>query len=105
MPIFKACSVCGRIALPGTNRCAEHPRATKTSARGYGGAHQRLRKTWEREVAAGGVLCARCGGLISPDEPWDLGHDDSDRSLYIGPEHRACNRAPEGRTPATSRVW
>src|SRR5215207_10927405 len=27
---------------------------------------------------------------ITPDEPWDLGHVDHDRSRYAGPEHRKC---------------
>lgn len=44
-------------------------------------------------VEAGGVLCWRCGALIDRRAPWDLGHDDVDRTKYRGPEHRACNRA------------
>ena len=62
-------------------------------ARGYGSRHKRLRKSWAPKVRAGKVNCARCGLLIGPGQPWDLGHDDDDRSLYSGPEHRRCNRA------------
>jgi predicted Fe-S protein YdhL (DUF1289 family) len=65
----------------------------KTAARGYGNAHQRLRRRWAIRVDRGEVHCARCGRLIEPGTDWDLGHDDEDRSIYAGPEHRACNRA------------
>lgn len=71
----------------------------RTSAqRGYGAAHRRLRAAWTPRVAAGGVLCARCGRPIVPGSAWDLGHDDRDRSYYVGPEHRSCNRAVAGRS-------
>jgi hypothetical protein len=61
--------------------------------RGYGTAHQKLRKLWARQVERGEVRCARCGGWILPGEPWDLDHSDRDRSVYLGPSHAACNRA------------
>jgi hypothetical protein len=60
-----------------------------------------LRAAWARKVAAGGVLCAHCGLPILPGEAWDLGHDDTDRRFWTGPEHRRCNRATSAR--ASSR--
>jgi hypothetical protein len=71
--------------------------AKKTVARGYGANHKRLRRLWEPRVASGDVACARCGRLIVPGSPWDLGHADFDRAAYTGPEHRRCNRATAGR--------
>src|SRR5215467_11086881 len=63
----------------------------------YGRRHAEIRERFVPLVAAGGVKCARCGQLIAPGEPWDLGHDDFDKNRYQGPEHRACNRATAGR--------
>jgi len=63
------------------------------AARGYGWHHQVLRKRWALLVELGGIPCARCGGLIQPGTPWDLGHDDLDRSRPSAPEHRRCNRS------------
>jgi hypothetical protein len=81
----------------------------KTAARGYGTAHQRLRKELAPKVAAGLFNCARCGSQIQPGEAWDLGHSDHNRSRYSGPEHAACNRATSGRRKKRpsrhSQVW
>jgi hypothetical protein len=68
-----------------------------TTARGYGAAHQALRRRLAPDVTAGNVACWRCGQPIQPGQPWDLGHDDADRSQYRGPEHRAHNRAAGAR--------
>ncbi len=84
----------------------------------YGKTHKRLRSSWAKRVAAGGVSCARCGLPIAVGAEWDLGHDDFDRTRYAGPEHRRCNRRAGGRVGAaitkakrrrasrfTSQVW
>lgn len=70
-----------------------------TTARGYGAEHQRARRAWAPVVAAGLVDCWRCGERIPADAPWDLGHDDLDRTMHRGPEHQRCNRATKGRRP------
>lgn len=64
-----------------------------TSARGYGGRHQALRKKLAALVASGRAVCWRCGRPILPGMAWDLGHDDLDRSIYRGVECRRCNRS------------
>ena len=76
----------------------------KTHSRGYGHRHQKLRASWDRRVQAGGILCARCNQPITPGEPWDLGHDDHDRTRYQGPEHRGCNRSAGARNSNHQRT-
>jgi hypothetical protein len=46
-------------------------------------------------------MCWRCGGWVNPSIPWHLGHDDVDRSIYRGPEHRG-RECPKGGNTATS---
>jgi hypothetical protein len=67
--------------------------AGTSTERGYGADHRKLREDWRPLVEAGDVTCWRCGELIQPGDVWDLGHSDTDRSVYRGPEHRGCNRA------------
>lgn len=73
------------------------PRRGNTTDRGYGSTHQRLRAEWAPFVDAGDVDCWRCRLPIDPVEPWDLGHDDDDRTIYRGPEHVTCNRSTAAR--------
>jgi hypothetical protein len=70
-----------------------------TVERGYGQEHRRQRAQLAPMVESGQATCVRCGGWIAPGTPWDLGHDDRDRSVWTGPEHRKCNRATAGRWP------
>jgi hypothetical protein len=72
-------------------------RLATTVARGYDAAHKAERARWAPSVNAGCVACWRCGRIIIPNpallgDGWDLGHDDFDRSIWRGPEHRRCNR-------------
>jgi len=60
--------------------------------KGYGARHRSLRQRFARLVRSGQARCVRCGLPIAPNELWDLGHDDLDRSAWTGPEHRRCDR-------------
>jgi hypothetical protein len=44
-------------------------------------------------------VCARCGLPILPGDEWDLDHGP-DRSSYLGPAHRRCNRVAGARNGA-----
>ena len=94
---------CPHLIPPGTRYCPTHQaaydaRRGTSTARGYGQAHRTTRAAWAPLVQAGGVRCWRCGQLIEPGEPFDLGHDDHDRSITRGPEHQRCNRSAAGRS-------
>ena len=97
---MRVCLDCPTLTPTG-NRCPtcerQRDRARGTSTqRGYGAAHQKQRAALAAAQAAGETLtCWRCGKPITG--PFDLGHDDHDRTQYRGPEHPACNRATAGR--------
>ena len=78
-------------------------RKRSSAARGYGWAHQVLRRRWAPQVEAGLVDCARCGLRLEPGQAWDLGHNDLDRSRYTGPEHARSADCPAGGNRATNR--
>ena len=97
---------CPELIKAGTRdgRCDQHRRARdrargSSTARGYGTAHVKLRAHWQHRLDAGEpITCWRCGQPIDPAETFDLGHCDTDRSHYHGPEHPRCGRATTGRT-------
>jgi hypothetical protein len=62
--------------------------------RRYGPADRQLRARWAPRVAAGVVECARCGDLIEPGEPFDLGHVDGTLA-YSRPEHGRCKSSAD----------
>jgi len=68
--------------------------AVKRAKPYYGHTHKLVRRAVAVSVNDGYAVCARCGHPIDPDEPWDLGHDDNDRSRYAGPEHRRWTGLP-----------
>lgn len=91
------------------------PKPGGTAARGYDTkTHQRRRRQDAKVVEAGGGVCWRCGRPIVPAKilrpdgrwtsNWHLGHDDSDRRVYRGPEHEACNLRAAGQKAARIRA-
>jgi hypothetical protein len=104
----KVCAEPGCPTLTPNSRCPTHTRARDRArgsrqSRGYDTNHDRLRAQWAPRVATGTIPCARCHRLITPTDPWDLGHHDTDRSKYTGPEHATCNRAAGARQPRQRR--
>ena len=106
---YRACSQvgCGALVPAGTGACALCKAAIEAARpspaeRGYGADHRKLRARVARQVARGTVLCARCGLVIEPGTPWDLGHTDN-RQGWSGAEHASCNRADGGRKGLMNR--
>jgi hypothetical protein len=56
----------------------------RTTARGYGWRHQKIRARLKPTVDAGLAIRARYRLAIDPGEPWDLGHSP-DRARYSRP--------------------
>jgi len=99
----RICAKPGCPAIANSSYCTTHQRENDKARgtreqRGYDHAHRQLRKAFIPEHQAGTLICWRCREIIPPNEPFDLGHDDDDRAVYRGPEHRnRCNRAAAGR--------
>jgi hypothetical protein len=82
--------------------------AKSRESRGYGTVHRRLRERYRLLIEGGAVviLCARCRRRILPGEAFDLDHAP-DRTSYLGPSHRRCNRLAGGKQGAavTNARW
>lgn len=65
--------------------------------------HRRRRQAGQRDVDAGRANCWRCGRWLPPGQPWHVGHDDYDRTIYRGTECVPCNLDAAARANAASR--
>ena len=99
---LRVCAEPGCPELQPEPRCFTH-RRDKDKARGsrqergYDSAHDRLRAKYQRSMDAGRTYrCWRCDQPINP-HAWTLGHCDTDRSTYHGPECPPCDYATSGR--------
>ena len=104
MPAPRTCSVPGCPTLVTSGRCglhereADHARGTRQE-RGYDAKHDALRRLAIAKIAAGVVVrCWRCGGQIFTAHDLHIGHDDHDRTITRGPEHKLCNLSAAGRS-------
>lgn len=103
---LRVCAEAGCPELCQGTRCPTHTRARDKARgtrqqRGYDAAHAKLRAHYARRMAKGETFtCWRCLDPIDPAS-WHLGHDDTDRSIYRGPECVPCNTATSGRSSHT----
>ena len=63
---------------------------TSRTSRGYGVAHQAMRKA-AIQALTDGDPCARCHGPMYRSQRLELDHND-DRTGYLGLSHRRCNQ-------------
>jgi 5-methylcytosine-specific restriction endonuclease McrA len=87
--MLKACSICGRIALPGRNRCQLHyidrPRRSGTYTRDA------------KRIVDNAVTCHLCGQGPRPGDPFVADHvlprvlGGPDTPDNLAPAHRSCN--------------
>lgn len=100
MPASRVCPVpgCPAVIPAGVKRCPTHQREHERrrgtpTARGYGTEHRRIRATLVPLLPTGTLRCVTCGVVL---ESLDLGHTE-DRTGYLGPQCRPCNRGDGGR--------
>lgn len=100
---LRVCTQPGCPTLVRSGRCKDHERERDRERgtrqeRGYDARHDRLRANYQRRMDRGQRFrCWRCGNPIDPSD-WTLGHCDTDRIVYHGPECPPCDYATAGRT-------
>lgn len=99
----RVCAEPGCPTLTTATRCPDHERARDRARgtrqqRGYDAAHDATRRASIAKLTAGHTLtCWRCGEPITTADELHIGHDDHDRSITRGDEHRSCNLQAAGR--------
>ena len=89
MTTRRACSICGALAIPGTNRCAHHPKTQRRRDRAY--------TTAARNLVRHATHCAICGKPPTPNDPLvadhriPLAHGGTNTIDNLQPAHRSCN--------------
>jgi hypothetical protein len=90
------CDRCRRpVPTPGTRRKRTRTHTQSAAARGYGNAHQALRRSWKKRIDRGELVpcgCGRCGQMIGPGTDFDMGHPNDDKTLTPTPWIRRHNR-------------
>lgn len=92
---MRVCAQPGCPTLTQTRYCWPHTRTRDKArgtrqARGYDAHHDQLRAAWQQRIDYGElVTCWRCGTQVT-GRRWHLGHDDTDRTIYRGPECEPC---------------
>ena len=99
----RRCIDCPNLGPWKRGRCPDHERARDKQRgtrqqRGYDAQHQATRASLVAQLdRVGWLTCWRCTRPITNADDMHVGHDDHDRSLTRGPEHRLCNLSAAGR--------
>lgn len=123
-PRVRLCSICNERATSSRHwycdRCrgvaaGRHRRSSaermghirKTTERGYGSHHRKVRAEWQVKLDSGEAIFCRNPECLHPGVPvnphsWDLGHEEGQRG-WRGPEHPDCNRGAPSRRRRKAR--
>lgn len=89
----------GRQSRP-PRRAPQAPGGSALKPAGGSREWGRIRARWAGRLP---VPCGQCGGMVTPDQPWSLGHrvprshGGTDEEGNLWPEHRGCSDRSGGR--------